>query len=63
MVCSTLIGTLVPGLIEMTALKTLSRYEMLVTLKNGERVVFTSTEHADIETLALRLAAMQGQKA
>ena len=49
--------------VEMTTLKTLSLFEMLVTLKSGEKIVFTSTDRADIETLALRITALQGVKA
>ena len=48
------------GIYELTTLKTLSLYEMFVTLKSGETFVFTSADRADIETLALRITALQG---
>lgn len=47
--------------IEMAKLKTLSLYEMFVTLKSGEKIVFTSMDRADIETLALRITALQAR--
>ena len=47
--------------IEMRTLKTLHLFEMLVTLKSGEKIVFTSMDRADIETLALRITALQAR--
>jgi hypothetical protein len=45
----------IAGIGEITGLKTQKLYEMIITLKDGERVVFTSSDRADIEVLALRL--------
>jgi Family of unknown function (DUF6232) len=45
------------GLFEMRKLKRLSLYELYIGLKSGELVTITSADRADIEALALRLAA------
>lgn len=47
------------GLHEALQIRKVSHFEMILTLKEGNRVVFTSTDRADIQALALRIAAEQ----
>ena len=51
------------GLGESFALETVKLYELVVTLKGGERIVFTSSDRPDIEALALRLQASRTRAA
>ena len=51
------------GLGESFALQAVKLYEMVVTLTGGERIVFTSSDRADIEALALHLQASRARKA
>ena len=53
----------VMGLGEVAALKTVRLFEMIVTLRDGQRVVFTSADKADIEALELRLMASRARAA
>ncbi len=51
------------GLAETVVLKSVSLYEMTITLSSGERIKFTSTDRADIQALALRLMSGRGKQA
>ena len=51
------------GLAETLVLKSVSLYEMPITLASGERIKFTSTDRADIQALALRLMSGRGKQA
>ena len=51
------------GLREVYMLQTLKLYELVVTLKGGERIVFTSSDRTDVEALALRLQASHARSA
>ena len=51
------------GFAETAVLKSVSLYEMTITLVSGERVKFTSTDRADIQTLALRLMSGRSKQA
>jgi len=53
-------GLGVAGLIETSRLRTVRHYELTITLVSDERVVFASADRADIQALALRLAAELG---
>lgn len=50
------------GLLEVSRLKVLRHFELTLTLLDGELVVFTCTDRADIQALALRLATEQGRQ-
>ena len=50
----------ISGLGEARGVRRLSHYELALHLKSGDRVVFTSADRADIQTLALHLAAERG---
>ncbi len=54
-------GLGVAGLIEASRLRTVRHYELTITLVSGERAVFASADRADIQALALRLAAELGE--
>ena len=64
-----LIGTIflaalgMAGLAETVVLKSVSLFEMTITLVSGERIKFTSTDRADIQALALRLMSGRGKQA
>ena len=58
-----LAGLGMAGLAETTVLKSVSLYEMTITLISGERIKFTSTDRADIQALALRLMSARGKQA
>jgi hypothetical protein len=49
------------GLYESSRIKRISHYELTLTLANGERVVFTSADRADIQALALRITSERGE--
>ncbi len=51
------------GLAEIVVLKSVSLFEMTITLASGERIKFTSTDRADIQALALRLMSGRGKQA
>lgn len=59
-----LLGTLFLGFLGVAALfeasrqPSLSHFELTFTLRDGRRTVFTSADRADIQALALRLAAV-----
>lgn len=58
-----LAGLGIAGLAETVFLKSVSLYEMTITLVSGERIKFTSTDRADIQALALRLMSGRGKQA
>ena len=58
-----LAGLAMAGLAETMVLKSVSLYEMTITLTSGERIKFTSTDRADIQALALRLMSGRGKPA
>ena len=58
-----LAGLGMAGLAETTVLKSVSVFEMTITLESGERVRFTSTDRADIQALALSLMSGRGKQA
>ncbi len=58
-----LAGLGMAGLAETVVLKSVSLYEMIITLSSGERIKFTSTDRADIQALALRLMSGRGKQA
>lgn len=45
------------ALIEAARIGSNSHYELTLTLKNGQRTIFSSHDRADVQALALRLAA------
>ncbi len=51
------------GLVEASRLKTLRHYELTITLAGGGRVVFASPDRADIQALALQIAAERANTA
>lgn len=51
------------SLVEATGLRRLSHFELHISLQGGERIVFTSTDRADIQALALTLAAGRNEAA
>ena len=57
-----LAGLGMAGLAETIVLKSVSLFEMTITLASGERVKFTSTDRADIQALALRLMSGRGKQ-
>ena len=42
-------------------MKKISHYELMLTLTDGRRIVFTSADRADVQSLALRIAAERGE--
>ncbi len=56
-----LTGLGLSGLHEALTMRQISHYELMLTLADGRRVVFTSTDRADIQALALRIAAERGE--
>ncbi len=58
-----LAGLGMAGLAETAVLKSVSLFEMTITLASGERIKFTSTDRADIQALALRLMSGRGKQA
>ncbi len=57
-----LAGLGMAGLAETVVLKSVSLFEMTITLVSGERIKFTSTDRGDIQALALRLMSGRGKQ-
>ena len=56
-----LAGLGVAGLHEAAGMKKISHYELALSLADGRRIVFTSADRADVQALALRVAAERGE--
>lgn len=51
------------GILELFRIRRLSHFELTVVLSNGEQVLFASPDRADVQALALSIAAGQANAA